>query len=116
MTLYGVIDRPSETGTGDWLTVWSGSFMSSFEGQGIARPGAKQITITLDWVGKAIVKLPEGVTFPRTEKNYEVIDAAINEQINAFIERLDRIPDLPDGDDGHPSELPDPAAPGADDR
>lgn len=86
MTRYGITTQPSERGVSDWLTVWSGAFSSDFEGQGIARPGAKQITISLEWRGQVIVKLPDGVTFPRTDANYEAIDAAINEAIKAHVQ------------------------------
>ncbi|UJD20819.1 hypothetical protein SEA_ALUMINUMJESUS_84 [Microbacterium phage AluminumJesus] len=112
---YGVTTQPSERGIGEWLTLWSGAFSSDFEGQGIARPGAKQITLSIEWQGQVVVKLPKGVTFPRTDENYESIDAAINEQVNAHVAKLNAIPDLPPGDDGRPTEHPDPVAPGADD-
>lgn len=114
---YSVATEPSERGIGDWLTVWTGAFASDFEGQGIARPGARRITISLEMRGQVVVYLPKGVTFPRTDANYAVIDATINEAILAYErERRPWAPDLPSGDDGKPTELPDPPAPGADDE
>lgn len=119
MTRYGVSVQPRDSGRGLWMSVWSGAFMSTWEAQGYPRDGAKRITLTTYNDDKVIVHLPEGVTFPRTAKNYEVIDAAIGDALNEY-ERargsIQMIPDLPPGDDGKPTELPDPPAPGADDE
>lgn len=82
---YGIVTEQSENGLGQWVAVWSGAFMSTFEGQGLGRPGAKQITISLEWRDKVVVKLPEGVTFPRTDENYTEIDDAINAAINEHL-------------------------------
>lgn len=120
MTLYGIATEPSERAPGDWLTVWSGAFMSEFEGQGNARPGSDRIVITLEWRGQVLVVLPDGVTFPRTDKNYTQIDDAINAAINYHLRVQSETPDLPPGDE-HDTTPPrtlfgdEQSAPGADD-
>ncbi|QWY80171.1 hypothetical protein SEA_STRAWBERRYJAMM_93 [Microbacterium phage StrawberryJamm] len=112
---YGIHTESSERPPGDYLTVWSGAFMSDFEGQGIAHLGEHSILIHLEYRGHVLVTLPEGVTFPRTNENYSEIDDAINDAINEHLRVTSSIPDLPPGDDGKLTEHPDPAAPGADD-
>lgn len=113
--LFGIHSEPDESiGGRDFVTVWSGVFMSNFEGQGYATHGVSTMTVVLEYDGPVAVTLPEGVTFPRTDENYTAIDSAINEALNAHLAKPS-IPDLPPGDDGRPTEHPDPAAPGADD-
>lgn len=70
-----------------YFTLWSGSFMSVWEADGFATPGAKQVTLTTYNGDKVVVKLPDGVTFPRATENYEAIDAAINAALNKYEER-----------------------------
>lgn len=117
MTMYGVAVSERDSGRGFYLSVWSGSFMSTWEAQGYPRDGAKRITLTTYNDDKVVVHLPEGVTFPRTDKNYEAIDAAIDGALNEY-ERargsVQMMPDLPPGDDGTPL-IDDVPAPGADD-
>lgn len=93
---YGILAEPTPSGKRQWIAVYSGTFSDQFEGQGYARPGTRQITITLDYDGKVIVRLPEGVTFPRGASNYQEIDDAIRAAINAHRQKPE--PDLPPGD------------------
>ncbi|QNJ55584.1 hypothetical protein SEA_PHINKY_93 [Microbacterium phage Phinky] len=121
MTRYGYTEDYEYNATHKriYFTIWSGSFMSVWEADGYATPGAKQVTLnTYAQTNKVVVKLPDGVTFPRTDENYEAIDAAISAALNEWERKrgsIQMIPDLPPGDDGKPTEHPDPVAPGADD-
>lgn len=86
MTLYGIAtdyDYGASHGR-EYINIWSGGFMGTWEGQAYPTRGAKQITITTYNQDKVIVKLPDGVTFPRTAENYEAIDAAINEALDEY--------------------------------
>lgn len=84
MTLYGVIERPRDSGRGRYIQAWSGSFMSTWEADGFPRDGAKRVTLTTYNQDKVVVHLPEGTTFPRTIDNYPEIDAAINAALNEY--------------------------------
>ncbi len=65
------------------LTVWAGAFCEEFIARGFPRHGAKSATFTTPYDEKVRVVLPEGVTFPRTEKNYLAIDRAISDAFSA---------------------------------
>lgn len=121
MTRYGYTEDYEYNATHKRIsfTIWSGPFMSVWEASGYATPGAKQVTVTTYAPDRVVVKLPEGVTFPRTDENYRQIDDAINASLNEYERKrgsVQVLPDLPLGDDGTPSELPDPPVPGADDH
>lgn len=58
--------------------------MSTWEASGRYRNGARSVTVTTYNGDKVRVELPEGVTFPRTDNNYLVIDAAISDALNAY--------------------------------
>ena len=79
---YGIMDHEGTAHTTPF-TVWSGAFASNREGWGTARHGARSVTIHREYGGTVRVVLPEGVTFPRTDKNYLAIDAAINAAMRA---------------------------------
>lgn len=66
------------------LSVWSGDFYSNLDAEATARYGAKSITLHMYVGGTCKVSLPEGVTFPRTELNYRVIDKAISEAVSKW--------------------------------
>lgn len=76
---YGV--RTEETGRNDVgrerITVWSGAFFATFEADGTARDGATFYTLFTYNGDRLRVKLPDGVTAPRTDENYRAIDDAI---------------------------------------
>ena len=75
----------------DRLEIWSGPFYHTREADIFTRDGAKSAT-GYDYSGEKFrVTLPEGVTFPRTDENYEQIDAAISAAYEAHNARLGRI-------------------------
>lgn len=99
MTRYGYTEDYEYNATHKriYFTIWSGPFMSTWEADGYATPGAKQVTLnTYAQTNKVVVKLPDGVTFPRTDKNYEAIDAAINAALNEWEQKRGSIQILPD--------------------
>ena len=75
MMRYGIT---THSGT---FQVWSGPFYEVWEGEGILRDGASRTTITTYNGDKVRVKFPEGVTLPRNESNYPIIDAAISDAL-----------------------------------
>ena len=81
MTRYGIHphDRTPHT---EPFTVWSGAFMSELEGYGTFRDGAKSVIVHVDYLEPVRVTFPEGVTLPRTDDNYEAVDAAISDALN----------------------------------
>lgn len=98
MTHYGYTEDYEYNATHKriYFTIWSGPFMSTWEADGYATPGAKQVTLnTYAQTEKVVVKLPDGVTFPRTGKNYEAIDAAISAALNEWEQKRGSI-QIPD--------------------
>lgn len=90
MTVYGIAPLGHRTAFTAHLSVWSSAFMSVFEAEGTTRDGAKSATFT-DYSGERFrVILPDGITFPRTDGNYEEIDQAISEAYEAHNARLGR--------------------------
>lgn len=83
MTGYGVRIDDRHRGYADF-TVWSGPFMSTYEGRGILRDGAKRTTVITYNDDRVPVFFPEGVRLPRTEANFEAIDQAINDALNEY--------------------------------
>lgn len=83
-TRYGIrTEYETRTERRDYLSAWSGPFMSVYEAQGYANNGAKTYSMT-DYNGDRIAaKLPEGITAPRTDQNFMQIDAAISDALNA---------------------------------
>lgn len=74
-------DYEAQTAKRDRLTVWSGFAASTFEASGYANNGAKTYSLT-DFSGERVsVKLPDGVTAPRTDENYVQIDKAISDAL-----------------------------------
>lgn len=64
------------------LTLWSGSFMSDFEGTARELPGHNGFMITIShslWSHKTRVSCES----PRNDENYERVDAAIEAALNA---------------------------------
>ena len=87
--MYGV-RNDARTKTTETLTLWSGSFMAVYEATGKARDSAHQMTMT-DYSGeKFVVVLPDNVTFPREDANYEEIDRAINNSYDKHNAKLKR--------------------------
>ena len=78
---YGITEYLSLTGRTTPINVWSGAFMSDFEAGGVARNGARSITLTTHAGDRVTVRLPDGITFPRTDENYQAIDQAISEAL-----------------------------------
>lgn len=64
--------------------LWSGAFMNTWEASGVARTGARSVTLTTYNGDKVKAHLPAGVTFPRTAENYRDIDAALSDALAAY--------------------------------
>lgn len=80
-TRYGVATDYEWAGKRDRLVVWSGSFMSTFEAEGIELPkGDGYMLTTYNDGDKVRVSCPT----PRDESNYEQVDVAINAALNAY--------------------------------
>lgn len=86
MTRYGVMtDYETMTEKTGELTVWEGSFMSTLTATtGRIRHGSSTFTLHTYAGDNVRVTLPEGVTMPRTDLNYQRIDEAISEALNAW--------------------------------
>lgn len=80
-TRYGIATDYEWTGKRDRLIVWSGSFMSTFEAEGIELPkGDGYMLTTYNDGDKVRVTCPT----PRNEHNYLEVDAAINSAMNDY--------------------------------
>lgn len=81
MTLYGVSTDYDYTSTHkrERLSIWSGPFMSVYEGEAFTLPGGAGYMVTRHNGDRVRVTCPT----PRTDENYTVIDEAINEALNA---------------------------------
>lgn len=78
--LYGVAtdyDR-NEGRKRDYLTVWSGPFMSVYEASGVSLPKGDGYMLTLAFGGKVRVSCPT----PRNDDNWQEVDAAIDEALH----------------------------------
>jgi hypothetical protein len=65
------------------MEVWSGAFMSDFEGWADELPKRNGYMITLDWMrGKVRVACPS----PRNDDNWREVDEAINKAMNDYYE------------------------------
>lgn len=67
----------------EYVNVYSGSFLSTFEADGYANHGAQTYSLTTYNSDKVAVRLPEGVTAPRNDANSREIDKAISDALNA---------------------------------
>lgn len=85
--MFGITCNSSSDRTQEF-TIWEGDFMSSPVGSGTFRAGAKRTTVTLlDYrETKLRVSFPEGVTLPRTDRNYREIDDAISAALTAHFD------------------------------
>lgn len=78
------------------LTVWEGGMFSTWTATAErVRNGARTFTLHT-YAGdephnRVRVRLPEGITMPRTDQNYEQIDAAISDALNAWEKARDSI-------------------------
>lgn len=80
-TRYGVATDYEWAGKRDRLVVWSGSFMSTFEAEGIELPKVDGYMLTTYNDGdKVRVTCPA----PRNESNFHEVDAAINAAMNEY--------------------------------
>lgn len=90
MTRYGIRNEYDDyTASATSLTAWEGSFMSTWTATAErVRNGVKSFTL-YTYAGDELhnrvrVILPEGVTMPRTDQNYEQIDQAVSDALNAW--------------------------------
>lgn len=65
------------------IQVWSGEWFSDPEAYGYAYKGDDRIHLTLECGQVITIKLPNGITFPRTDDNFDEIDMAISDAMNA---------------------------------
>ena len=75
--MFGIREEES-AGETTPITVWSGPFYETFEASGRAVNGARRITLTTYNGDKVVVRLPDGVTLPRTDDNFQAIDRSIS--------------------------------------
>ena len=80
-TRYGVIEDYdySSTHKRQRLTLWSGPFASVREAEALSLPNGAGFMLALEYGGKLRVSCPA----PRTDANWEQVDQAINEALNA---------------------------------
>ncbi len=80
MTRYGIISDYDYnlTHKRERLTIWSGSFMSDYEGEAYSLPKNNGYMVNLGYGDKVRVTCPT----PRTDKNYNEVDEAINKALN----------------------------------
>ena len=75
--MFGICEEES-AGKMTPITVWPGPFYETFEASGRAVNGARRITLTTHNGDKVVVRLSDGLTFPRTDNNYRTIDRCIS--------------------------------------
>jgi hypothetical protein len=63
----------------DYLTVWSGGFLSDYEASGVSLPRGDGYMLTLAYGGKVRVTCPT----PRNEDNWQAVDAAVSAALTA---------------------------------
>lgn len=75
MSKFGVATdyEYNKTHKRDCITVWSGWFASDFEASGFSLPKGDGYMLTTYYGKKIRVECP----CPRTEENYQVVDAAV---------------------------------------
>jgi hypothetical protein len=87
MTTFGVVTDYEWRGTHktDRLTIWSGSFMSLYEGEAISLPnGAGYMVYVYQSGSKVRVSCP----CPRDDTNYLKVDNAISEALDAHYTKM----------------------------
>lgn len=77
---YGIRDEYAPRFGRQNLTIWSGSFYSTFEGWAVELPNHNGYMVELEYVGKIRVECEA----PRTDENYERVDAAIVRGVRAL--------------------------------
>lgn len=84
MTRFGVIEDYdySQTHKRHRLTIWSGSFMSDYEGEAYSLPKGNGYMVSLGYGGKVRVSCPA----PRNADNWVQVDEAINAALNAYFD------------------------------
>jgi hypothetical protein len=91
MTRYGIIEdyEYNLTHKRHRLTIWSGSFMSDRDGEAYSLPNGNGYMVSLEYGDKVRVECPA----PRTSENYNEVDKAINDALNAHnaTYRLERL-------------------------
>ena len=81
MVYYGIADDYESRRRGlkrDYLTLWSGAFMSTYEGYAVSLPKRDGYMIHMLYGPKVRVICPVG----RTDDNYQEIDDAIRSGLN----------------------------------
>lgn len=78
-TLYYVRDEEELEFGRQTLTLWSGAFASTYEGHAVALPRNDGFMVHLDYRDSIRVTCPA----PRSESNYQEVDAAINTALNS---------------------------------
>lgn len=77
------------------ITVWSGSFASTFEADGFSLPSGKGYTLTTYNDDKVRVTCPS----PRTDENYRDVDAAVSAALTAHYDAIGARTVTPDIDE-----------------
>lgn len=83
---YGVRDEYTPVFGRQTLTLWSGWFASDYEGSALELPRHNGYMVTT-WIGEKVRVECES---PRTDKNYERVDDAINAAVNAHWESREK--------------------------
>ena len=87
MTTFGVATDYEWRGTHktDRLTIWSGPFMSVYEGEAISLPNGAGYMVYVYQSGRKVrVSCPS----PRDDTNYREVDDAISEALNAHYAKM----------------------------
>ena len=85
MTVYGITEDYDYTSTHkrERLMIWSGAFMSTYEGEALSLPNGAGYMVTV--YGSYFlepVKVRVACPSPRTDANYQEVDAAIGAALN----------------------------------
>lgn len=89
---YGTrTEYDTSTAKRERVTAWSGPFFETFEAEGYANHGAKTYSLITYNGDKVAARLPEGITAPRTPTNYQAIDQAISDALNAHHSAAGRV-------------------------
>lgn len=81
---YGVRDEYAPRFGRQVLTLWSGTFSDAYEGEAVELPKHNGYMIrTRGFLGYGAQSIRVECASPRTSENYQEVDAALNEALNA---------------------------------
>lgn len=85
MTRYGIRDEYAPRFGRQVLTIWSGAFSDSFEGEAVELPKHNGYMVrTAGFMGIGSKSVRVKCPSPRTSENYDTVDTALNVAMNVL--------------------------------